>query len=791
MSPCFFPLLLLLCAPLGGGGADEGPRRGPISVPHPPIADILDVYDPYRLQDSAERLTVHGVNENCARDMDEFVAALQAGAPWAFKMLDSTGRYSQGLFWGNGYWLGSNSLCNEIDTNATMEGAARNEVDYDAGSDFSDNSPMRVAFHILKFKIQLTDRSFYVQTPGLIFLGMCLPRSCGHGDAIKITSTTIEIQDEMWAQNPLPRKILLLDDKYLSGEYSYWKDPRVYIMIAAVGSVALMTIVGTIYELWLISASRSKDNSSCKDSNSDHEMSSIHTEEMEPSKISECNGNHIAYAQGPLCVSDHMLSSRMERNITMASEALSLSGKGAHEGIERLSLPRTTDDDMVLKPQQKTVMTRLLLCFSAVSNAKSICSLSVGDDTIAPIHGLRFFSLLWVILAHTCLVAFQFSDNKTFRARAEQDLLYQTLSSGTYSVDTFFFISGLLVSFLYFRTVSKYDVHQLTYTSGGFKAKGIQFIGMVIYRFLRLTPPYMFVLGLVEVTMKYCHDHGSLEPVATDYINCPKYWWRNVLYINTMFPLEQRCMSWSWYLANDTQFYIVGTIILIIAVNYFWLATGMVVVFMLSAWSTTAVITIYTEHTPTTQDPFAHYDELYDKPWTRIGPYLIGMCLGWVLFKTKCKINFKKWVLTVGWVVSMTILFLVIYSLYFFEFGPAASAVYVSLSHSAWALALAWIVLVCASGNGGYVNEILSWKYIYPVSRITYCSYLLHPVLMRSIACNSDSPSHVGKDLITIAFLGYVLASYGFSFLISLAFEAPVVALLRLAHPMKRTKATT
>ncbi|XP_071451520.1 O-acyltransferase like protein-like [Hetaerina americana] len=542
-----------------------------------------------------------------------------------------------------------------------------------------------------------------VHIPDEIFLGICLPRSCGHGDAIKVTLSTIELQDERFGKHHLPRRIFLLDDKYLSGEYSYWKDPRVYIMIAVVGSVVMMTIVGTIYELWLISATRSKE-SNCKDSTSDQEMSSIHTEEMDSSKISECNGNHIAYSQGSLCVSDKILSSRMEKNITMASEAMSLTKKGVDEGIERLALPKS-EVDLVLKPQRESFISKLLLCFSAVTNAKSICSLSVGADTIAPIHGLRFFSLLWVILAHTCLVAFQFSDNKTFRTRAERDFLYQTLSSGTYSVDTFFFISGLLVSFLYFRTVSKYDVHQLTFTSGGFKAKGIQFIGMVIYRFLRLTPPYMFILGLVEVTMKYCHDHGSLEPVATDYINCPKYWWRNVLYINTMFPLEQRCMSWSWYLANDTQFYIVGTIILIIAVNYFWLAAGMVVVFMLSAWSTTAVITIYTEHTPTTQDPFAHYDELYDKPWTRIGPYLIGMCLGWILFKTKCKANIKNWVLCIGWMLSMTALSLIVYSLYFFEFGPAASAVYVSLSHSAWALALAWIVFVCATGNGGFKLE--------------------------------------------------------------------------------------
>lgn len=41
-------------------------------------------------------------------------------------------------------------------------------------------------------------------------------------------------------------------------------------------------------------------------------------------------------------------------------------------------------------------------------------------------------------------------------------------------------------------------------------------------------------------------------------------------------------------------------------------------------------------------DPLALFDKIYDKPWTRFGPYLIGMIVGWILFKTDCKISMKK-----------------------------------------------------------------------------------------------------------------------------------------------------
>lgn len=48
-------------------------------------------------------------------------------------------------------------------------------------------------------------------------------------------------------------------------------------------------------------------------------------------------------------------------------------------------------------------LSEALLSFSVLLNLSKICCLDVGDDTLAPIHGLRFISMLWIILIHTCL----------------------------------------------------------------------------------------------------------------------------------------------------------------------------------------------------------------------------------------------------------------------------------------------------------------------------------------------------------------------------------------------------
>ncbi|KAL1131857.1 hypothetical protein AAG570_011468 [Ranatra chinensis] len=388
-----------------------------------------------------------------------------------------------------------------------------------------------------------------------------------------------------------------------------------------------------------------------------------------------------------------------------------------------------------------------MMAFSARKNLLTICDKTVGDDTIPTIHGLRSISMGWVILGHTCIVSFKYSDNMSYRLLMEKEFLFQAINNGPYSVDTFFFISGLLVSFLYFRTTAKHDINKLT-KSTGLTSNFLEFVGMIVYRFCRLTTPYFFILGVVQVAMKWFNSNSLFEPPSTDHINCPKYWWRNLLYINTLFPVKDMCMLWSWYLADDTQFYILGAVLLIMAVKHFWTSFGLLITFLISSWATTAYIAYTNMHIPNEDDPLALFDKIYDKPWTRLGPYLVGMAVGWILFKTDCKIHMKKVTVVLGWLISISVLAFLVFGLYGSKIGRVSGAAYSSMSHTAWALGLAWIVIACSTGYGGYVTKLLSWSLLYPFSRVTYCAYLVHPIVIRFTAMRLDSPVHLGFDMV-------------------------------------------
>lgn len=76
--------------------------------------------------------------------------------------------------------------------------------------------------------------------------------------------------------------------------------------------------------------------------------------------------------------------------------------------------------------------------------------------------------------------------------------------------------------------------------------------------------------------------------------------------------------------------------------SHFKLSAALSGVFFISSLFTTGYVSWSNEHIPNSEDPFTQFDKIYDKPWTRLGPYLVGMFTGWILFKTNLKIRMSR-----------------------------------------------------------------------------------------------------------------------------------------------------
>lgn len=49
-------------------------------------------------------------------------------------------------------------------------------------------------------------------------------------------------------------------------------------------------------------------------------------------------------------------------------------------------------------------------------------------------------------------------------------------------------------------------------------------------------------------------------------------------------------MLWSWYMANDTQFYVLGILLLLLSVKFLKVVASLVLLLLVSSWFTTFVV---------------------------------------------------------------------------------------------------------------------------------------------------------------------------------------------------------
>ncbi|GBP51599.1 Nose resistant to fluoxetine protein 6 [Eumeta japonica] len=333
---------------------------------------------------------------------------------------------------------------------------------------------------------------------------------------------------------------------------------------------------------------------------------------------------------------------------------------------------RADNAERGLRRETCGLWAEVLLSFSVLSNGRTLLSTRrPADGALTCLHGMsvfvtnhqfiypllnnnisgRFLSVTWVIMVHTYI-----ADNKTLH-RASQ------YSVGNVFTDTFF-ISGLLITVLFLRAEEKkaakktaemktpepLDKDTRGFTNSALSVSVISqsslsddltdgrsrwytmkeglfitktFLLMVLYRIIRLTPVYAFVISLTEQSMRYVANISVFEPAIYDHITCDLYWWRNLLYINNFYPQREMCMVWSWYMANDTQFYVIGIFLLLISVKYAKFSVISLGVLLLGSWVTAIYVSVSYQYRARIQEPFEMFDPLYDKPWSRIGPYIV------------------------------------------------------------------------------------------------------------------------------------------------------------------------
>ncbi|GAB6033680.1 hypothetical protein CHUAL_013737 [Chamberlinius hualienensis] len=428
----------------------------------------------------------------------------------------------------------------------------------------------------------------------------------------------------------------------------------------------------------------------------------------------------------------------------------------------------------------------VLLAFSAAKNCEKVFNLSKTNDGFAAIHGLRAISISWIVLGHALLVLYSFIPFRNMLIIMDIVQLYriQPLLSVEFAVDTFFCITGFLGAYGLLEHFSN--------------NRKFNYPVYVLHRIFRLSPAYYVFLAFMCGPYAYMGQSPVFVALREDQRVCRERWWQNVFYINIYFDQKEKCLPQAWYLCLDIVYYIVlyplivyplhkkptlGKInFLIIFITSMIIPAALIYQYDLGAYPSNNV----------TQEQRDNYmNMVYNKPWGRMTTVLIGMAFGYLMHIKGRGVKINLLLVWILWLISAAIDLALVYGMQPYMAGKVMEdnmqVVFGSLSRPAWGFTIGWIIFSCATGYGGLINKILSWKAFIPISRLAYTIYIVHFTIIGIYYGGRPDGTYIDIGSVTYICTSIIILSIVCALVLNLTTEAPFINLEKIVFKLPST----
>jgi peptidoglycan/LPS O-acetylase OafA/YrhL len=367
---------------------------------------------------------------------------------------------------------------------------------------------------------------------------------------------------------------------------------------------------------------------------------------------------------------------------------------------------------------------------------------------------------------------------------------FQVITNAVFSVDTFFVMSGFMAAYLMLQEIDKRK---------NFSVKNI--FQIYFHRIWRITPTYLVILLFLRY-LYFQIGEGPLWPIASQMTVTCGNWWRNLLYINNMFSDTEECVAWSWYLANDMQFFIVTPWLL-------WLWSRRPKLGHLACCALIVASTLYciimtkkynldtywlgsmiAGGAPDAAARGDYGDLIYRKPWARIQSYLVGVYAAYLHLRYGKKLVSSNLVVFFGTVISIICLTYPIFGLHREQLGDplpmSGQIMYISFSRIAWSFAICFMIIMCANGKGSIINDFLSLNFWVPFSRMGLAAYLVHVILIALFLGCWKIGFYFSIYTVLYLYFSHLVATYAVAFPLTVLIESPLRLVEKLKIPKKK-----
>lgn len=341
------------------------------------------------------------------------------------------------------------------------------------------------------------------------------------------------------------------------------------------------------------------------------------------------------------------------------------------------------------------------------------------------VNGIRALSMIWIIVNHVHDASLGHpTTNVAMRTEYTQSyygVLFHRL--GGKAVDIFLMLSGMLVAMKLLRELDR--------------NRKLNYAELYLHRYIRITPAYAAMIFFAVAFVDHLGEGILYKLLAEDIVNsCSTSWWSALLYVQNYVHHKQMCFAHTWYLSVDMQLYFLSPLILIPLWKYgkrFAPAIVLLALLSMSCVFTTFMVNEYRLNKSAPIGDGLMPRKTYHATHARMSVWLFGVLFGYFLHRTKSRtIRLPKIARILGWTLAAGMVVLTGYSLKqvyvgdYNRFTVVVDAIYESLHRSFWVFGVMWLIFVCINGQGGLVNQFLSWRFWQPMAKLSYTMYLVH-----------------------------------------------------------------
>lgn len=514
---------------------------------------ITDLFEPHipQLIRTSQMVELSG---SCSYDMLRMALALRQFEPWALRMIDSSGKLPEGIFEGSFTALGSYDEClSTVFASAPGGSSASSAAQSSPGESSSsnqapDNSAATQGKYCLvnvspflppKPPVDRVEREFQEEanrrnytkddqfsrlSPMFYYMkfriGVCIPSTCLDSDMANISNAlSSSLRLNITIPHCKVKQSLPITGHQLAGGIVF-------------GLVVSMVIVATLVDCF-----RRKWNQIEKQ------------DEMIIVQLSSIKANQEPKLDPikPMLVKSSDASKEIETHWAWLSFSLLNNYKIYFDQQSSRSPSGQTDSR---KEEQNSMIIRCL-------------------------NGIRVISLCWVIVANSYVTLDPRATKRLTKTRdAPKDFLFQVIAQASLAIETFFFLSGVLMSLSFARRFqardsgSSRDDRSRTATDQNSAAatnrsqQTLKWLHFYLHRYIRMTPATMLVIAFTMFAFRYGDGPIWMEATHKAHLSCAENWWRHLLHVANFIDTRQMCFIHYWYIAADMQLFIFAPLLL-------------------------------------------------------------------------------------------------------------------------------------------------------------------------------------------------------------------------------------